>query len=410
MKSHADQLILHMDMDAFFASVEELANPAIKGKPVVVAGPGERSIITTSSYTARKFGIRTGMTVRHAKTLCRNILIIKSDYRKYSDASQEVMSVLESFTPEVHTTSVDEAFLDIRTIVKNFGTPLHLGREVKRRVKTKTGLTCSIGIAQNWLLAKLASGMNKPDGLTILEPGKIEALLEKTPVQKLCGIGPVTTKTLNEMGIRTCGQLGRYPADLLKMRFGSYGLKLSGMGRGEEGTFLNQGQHDRSNAKSIGHSVTLPHDLTDRSSMGKVLQTLAEMVGRRARRHHCRGKTLTLTWRYDDFSTRTHRSNHPSPICMTEEIYRGSIKLLNEIDINRPVRLLGISLSDLSFEGVTASLFPDENRKENVQKALDGINDRFGEFTLAFGDTIHDLRKQKVISPSWRSKGVKNSL
>jgi DNA polymerase-4 len=403
-------MILHMDMDAFFASVEELANPALRGKPVVVAGPGERSIITTASYPARKYGIRTGMTVRQAKVLCRNIVAIKSDYRKYSDASRKIMSVLETFTPEVHATSVDEAFLDVKEIAKNFETPLHLGREVKRRVKTETGLTCSIGIAQNRLLAKLAGGMIKPDGLTVLEPERVKPLLERTPVEKLCGIGPVTTRTLNELGIRTCGQLGRYPEDLLRSRFGSYGTKLSGMGRGEEGIFLNLGQSDRSSAKSIGHSVTLPHNLTDSLAMKKVLLTLAEMVGRRVRRHNCRGKTLTLTWRYDNFTTRTKRSTFPSPIYLTEEIYRASMMLLNEIEIQRPVRLLGISLSDLFFDAFTLSLLPDEIQKEEVQKTLDGINDRFGEFTLAYGDTISDLRSQKVISPSWRSKGIKNSF
>jgi len=410
MSSGNYSMILHMDMDAFFASVEELANPGIRGKPLVVAGPGERSIITTASYPARKFGIRTGMTVRQAKARCRDLLVIKSDYRKYSDASKRVISVLETFTPEVHATSVDEAFLDISQIIKNFGTPTHLGREIKGRVKVKTGLTCSIGIARNWLLAKLASGMNKPDGLTILDPGMIEATLEKTPVQKICGIGPVTTRALNEMGILTCGQLGRYPLETLRSRFGSYGVKLSGMGRGEGGFYPDQIGSGDACAKSIGHSVTLPNDLTDRHSMGKVLQTLAEMVGRRARRHAFRGKTITLTWRYNDFSTRTKRSTLSSPIWLTEEIYRISVKLLSEIDIQKPVRLLGISLSDLFFEEYTASLLPDEIRKEEVQKTLDGINDRFGEFTLAYGDTIHDLRTQKVISPSWRAKGIKNSF
>ena len=403
-------MILHMDMDAFFASVEELANPSIRGKPVVVAGPGERSIITTASYPARKFGIKTGMTVRQAKVLCRSIVVIKSDYRKYSEASQNVMTVLESFTPDVRTTSVDEAFLDLTNQIKVYETARLFGREIKNRVKRETGLTCTVGIARNWLLAKLASGMNKPDGLTVLEPEKEKEILEKTPVEKLCGIGPVTTKALNEIGIKTCGQLGRHPADLLKIRFGSYGIKLSGMGRGEGEIFQKQGISDRSSTKSIGHSVTLQHDLIDKFCMGKVLQTLAEMVGRRARRHNCRGKTVTLTWRYDDFSTRTKRSTLSSPICLTEEIYRISSMLLQEIEILRPIRLLGISLSDLSFELHTGSLLPDEIKKEEVQKTLDGINDRFGEFTLAYGDTISDLRTQKVISPSWRSKGIKNSF
>ncbi len=410
MNSHTDPMILHMDMDAFFASVEEMANPAIRGKPLVVAGPGERSIITTASYPARKYGIKTGMTVRQAKTLCRKVVVIRSDYRKYSDASRKIMSILETFTPDVRVTSVDEAFLDAGKIVKAFKTPLYLGREVKKRIKIETGLTCSIGIARNRLLAKLAGGMIKPDGLTVLEPGMVKPLLERTPVEKLCGIGPVTTRTLNEMGIRTCGQLGRYPEDLLRRRFGSYGTRLSGMGRGEEGIFLNQGHPDGASAKSIGHSVTLPHDVTDRYSMGKVLLTLAEMVGRRVRRHNCRGNTLTLTWRYDNFTTRTKRSSFSAPLCLTGEIYRASMLLLDAIEIHRPVRLLGISLSDLSFEEFTSSLLPDEIRKEKVQKTLDWVNDRFGEFTLAYGDTISDLRSQKVISPAWRPRGIKNSF
>lgn len=405
-----ETVILHMDMDAFFASVEELANPFIRGKPLVIAGPGERSIITTASYPARKYGIRTGMTVGQAKVLCRAILIIRSDYRKYTDASRKVMKILESLVPDVNATSVDEAFLDVTPIAGNYTTPHDLGREVKKRVKEGTGLTCSIGIAQNWLLAKLASGMDKPDGLTVLEPQKVTRVLEKTPVEKLWGIGPVTTKALNGMGIRTCGQLGRYPVDLLQRRFGSFGNKLSDMGRGEGGSGLNQGPSNRSPAKSIGHSVTLPRDLSDRLSMGKVLQTLAEMVGRRARRYHCRGRTITLTWRYNDFTTRTKRSSLPSPICLTEEIYRASARLLDSVDIQRPVRLLGISLSNLSFEECTSSLLPEEARKEEVQRALDCINDRFGEFTLAYGDTIPDLRTQKVISPSWRSRGIRNSF
>lgn len=401
---------MHLDMDAFFASVEELANPSLRGAPVVVAGPGERSIITTSSYPARKYGIRTGMTVGQAKVLCKDIVVIKSDYRKYSDASEKVMSVLETFTPDIQATSVDEAFLDIGPILSRFENPLHLGKEIKRSVKQETGLTCTVGIAHNRLLAKLASGMNKPDGLTFLRQADVRATLERTPVEKMCGIGPVTAKELKGMGIRTCGQLGRYPEKSLISRFGSFGRTLSGMGRGEGGYYHDQVGRGRTSVKSIGHSVTLPNDLGDRHLMGKVLQTLAEMVGRRARRHSCRGKTVTLTWRYDDFSTRTRRTTLPSPICLTEDIYRVSRRLLDGIEIPRRVRLLGISMSDLSFEDITANLLPDDIRKEKVQKALDSVNDRYGEFTLAYGDTIPDLRTQKVISPSWRAKGIKNSF
>ncbi len=403
-------VFLHMDMDAFFASVEELWDPSLRGKPVVVAGPGERSIITTASYPARKCGIRTGMTIRQAKALRRNIIIIRADYGKYTDASQKVMSVLESFSPDVTVTSVDEAFLDMTSLIERYGTPRKMGSAVKRRVRKETGLTCSIGIAENRLLAKLASSINKPDGLTVLEPQRVKEFLENMPVERLYGIGPVTAGNLNLLGIRTCGQLGRYPEDLLRHRFGAHGRILSGMGRGEEGIFDNRSRTEDRRTKTIGHSVTLPRDITEKHSMGKVLQTLAEMVGRRARRHSGRGKTLILTWRYDDFSTHSRRSRLPYPICLTEEIYHRSVKLLDEIDILRPVRLLGISLSDLSFEGFTPSLLQHDIKKEKLQTALDGINDRFGEFTMAYGDTISDLHGQRVVSPTWRPKGIKNSI
>ena len=212
------------------------------------------------------------------------------------------------------------------------------------------------------------------------------------------------------MGLETCGQLGRYPEDLLKRRFGSYGVRLSEMGRGEDVHHEGYDCETNSTVKSIGHSVTFSTDLADRHSMTRVLQTLSEMVGRRARRHHCGGRRLTLTWRYDDFSTRTRCTTLSTPICRTEKIYRISIWLLKKIEIEKPVRLLGISLAHLSFEDQTASLLPEEIRKEEIQKTLDGINDRFGEFTLAYAETVPDLRTQKVIPPSWRPKGIKNSV
>jgi len=401
-------LFTHVDMDAFYASVEELANPAIRGRPVIIAGPGKRSIITTASYAAREYGVRTGMTVNQAKALCRDIIVIKSDYRKYADASKRVMTVLESFTPEMFIASVDEAFLETTAILRKYASRAHLGQEIKARVKRETGLTCSIGMAGNRLLAKLASAMNKPDGLTILEPDIVQSTLDVTPVEKLWGIGPVTKMTLNSLGIRTCGQLGRYPETLLCNRFGSYGKRLSLMGRGEEGIHLDKNRTLGGVGRSVGHSVTLPFDITDRQKMKTVLLTLAEMVGRRARRQRSRGRVLALTWRYEDFSTFSRRSTLPSPICLTEDIYRFSLRLLENIDIRKPVRLLGISLSDLSRGEQTLSLFPEEDKREKVQKALDNINDRFGEFTLALGDTLKDFQTLEVISPSWRPKGGRN--
>ncbi len=397
--------IMHVDMDAFFASVEERANPTLRGLPLAVAGPGERSIITTASYAARAFGVRTGMTIGQAKTLCRSITVVRADYRKYASTSIKVMEALKAFTPDLHIASVDEACLDVSALVSGSGDPAALGRKVKDAVRGATGLTCSVGMAPGRLLAKLASAMDKPDGLTCLSPAEVPGLLEITPVQRICGIGPVTTKALQDLGITTCGQLGRYPESCLVSRFGSQGKVLSRMGRGEDIHPFAGGKREPTPVKSIGHSVTLPQDLGDRDSMKRVLMTLSEMVGRRARRHKCAGGTLTLTWRTSDFSTRTSRRTLCPPLSGTREIYGHSLTLLDRIDLQKPVRLLGLTLSHLSFEEKPMSLFREERRALKLQEAVDAVNDRFGEFALAHGDSLRGLGTARIISPSWKPGG-----
>jgi DNA polymerase-4 len=405
-----NRIVMHLDMDAFFAAVEELADPSLMGRPLVVAGPGDRSVVTTASYPARSFGIRTGMTAGQAKALCGDLKVLKADYRKYSHASRIVMAVLESFTPQVHVLSVDEAFMDISDLARGPVEAAIFGRRVKDEVLRKSGLTCSIGIAPGRLIAKLASTMDKPDGMTIISQEEIKDLLEKTHVAKLCGIGQATAEKLASMGIVTCGQLGRYPLEPLRKCFGVLGEDLSRMGRGLDPSGNPLLGEKRETARSIGHSVTLPNNLTGKKNLEPVILTLSEMVGRRLRRHGGVADCLTLTWRYDDFSTHSRRRTYPAPVNLTKEIYSRTLAILSSIELKRPVRLLGISLSGLTFGSATGCLLEEDRKTQSLQEAMDWVNDRYGEFSLAFAGSIGDLRNVRVISPAWRAKGIRNSF
>ncbi|UCF29948.1 MAG: DNA polymerase IV [bacterium] len=406
-----NRVILHVDMDAFFASVEEVDNPSLRGKPVAVAGPGQRTIITTASYAAREFGVRTGMALGQGLKLCPALVIVRCDHRKYSHVSAMIIDILESFTPLVEPYSVDEAFLDVTTDLNRFGGAETLGGRIKERIREETGLTCSVGIGPNKLLAKLVGGRRKPDGLSVLAPGDVRDLMESMPVGKLCGIGPETERRLGSMGISTCGQLGRFPLQILVREFGVLGHTLSRMGRGEEDSPVVPLGAGNEKVKSIGHSATLPRDVTDLVTARRVLLTLSEMVGRRARRHDCAGNRVTLTVRYRDFTTFSRQMTLAHPIRTTSRIYRSASAILDSVSIVRPIRLLGISLSHLRFGCLQGSLFPADREEDSLQGALDLINDRYGEFSAMYADQLPDLRGSNgIIPPSWRPRGVRRSV
>lgn len=404
-------MILHVDMDAFFAAVEELYDPGLKGQPVAVAGPGERTIITTASYPAREFGVRSGMALNQGLRLCPDLIVVTCDHRKYSHYSSRILEIIESFTPLVEPASVDEAFLDGTSILDRFGGAKGLAREIKDRIRDETGLTCSVGVAPNKLLAKLASGLEKPDGLSIIEPSDVRGLLERTSVGRLCGIGPETQRRLGSMGIETCGQLGRFPRRILTGKFGVMGEALSRMGRGEDDSPIRPLGDGEVSARSIGHSATLPHDISDMDEVRRVILTLSEMVGRRARRHGCSGTRVTLTVRYTDFKTFSRQTTLPQPVRATSRIYRAALMILGSTTIRKPVRLLGVSLGNLHFGCAQESLLPSERRDDSLQGAMDLINDRFGDFSMRYADQMKDLRgANRIISPAWRPRGVRRSV
>ncbi len=398
--------ILHIDMNAFFASVEQRANPALRGKPVAVIGSAARTVILTASYEARAFGVRTGMMVHEAKQACPELILTPADNRKYTHTSRLIMAMLRDFTPLVETFSIDEAFLDVTGSLRLFGSVERIAWLIKARIRHAFGLTCSIGIAPNKLLAKLASDMQKPDGLTIIRPEEIPHILAAVPVQNLCGIGRKTERELTLFGIKTCGDLGRFPVEILTRRFGVVGERLHRMGLGEDDSPVVPAE-EAPEVKSVGHSTTLDRDVDKREDMLRCLLQLSEMVGRRARKHAVQGKTVTLTLRYGDFTTINRQATLPGHTNQSDEIYRAAVDILDTIRLAQPVRLLGVRITGLRHHGEQLPLFMDERKKALATAAMDSVNNRYGNFTVTYGSLLEEEGGAEVISPAWRPEGIR---
>jgi len=399
--------IMHIDMNAFFAAVEQQSNPDLRGKPIAVIGSGERTIITTCSYEARAFGVKTGMPVGLAKRHCPQLILVVGNNRKYTDTSTGIINIFRDFTPQVEVFSIDEAFLDVSGSLALYGSAERIAMLIKARIRHQYGLTCSVGIAPNKLLAKLASEMKKPDGLTRIDADKIYEILETVPVDDLCGVGRKTAQQLTLLGIRTCGDLGRFPLSVLKKRFGIVGERLQAMGRGIDHSPVVPAAEDDA-VKSVGHSTTLPHDIDDPLEIRSWLLRLSEMVGQRARRYHMAGRTVTLTIRYADFSTFSVRATGVDWLSRSDAIYHAATTLLDTLTLAQPVRLLGVTLSTLRQEVQQYSLFEGERKAQQVAEAIDNVNDRYGGFAVTYGSTLEREKAARVISPAWRPEGVKN--
>lgn len=400
------RVIMHLDMNSFFASVEQQANPELQGKPIAVIGRG-RTVVTTASYEARAFGVKTGMNTWQAKQACPQIIFVVGDNRKYADTSTHIMRMMCEYTPLVEVFSIDEGFLDLTGSLSLFGSAKRVAYLLKARIHHELGLTCSIGIAPNKLLAKLASDMQKPDGLTIIPPDKVTEVLENLPVKELCGIGSKVEKQLARFGIQTCGQLGRYSVESLKRHFGVIGERLNQMGRGIDRSPIVPPE-DEEEVKSIGHSMTLDRDISGRENLLKYLLQLSEMVGRRARRYGVEGKTIHVTVRYDDFTTVGRQQTRTDPTNQTAAIYRMAIAILDTLYLSQPVRLLGVRITNLIHKGEQMSLFEENHRTTKATAAMDEANSRFGDFTVTYGSILETEEKgSHVISPAWRPDGIR---
>ena len=403
------RIVMHCDMNAFFASVEQQANPELQGKPIAVVGGSGRTVITTSSYEARAFGVKTGMAKWEALRCCPQLIIVVGDNKKYTYTSARIVEMMKEYTPQVEVFSIDEAWLDVTHSLSIFGSPERIAYLLKARIKESFGITCSIGIAPNKLLAKLASDLHKPDGLTTIKPEDVSRTLERMPIKELCGIGRKMERHLNLMSIYTCGELGRCDESRLTRKFGIIGSRLKQMGLGIDDSPVAPIEED-DEVKSVGHSMTLRQDVSKREDILKYLLQLSEMVGRRARRYGVSGRTITLHIRFADFYSNFGKQNTlRSYIKQSSDIFKAAVAILDTTELLQPVRQLGVKLSNLSYESEQLSLFRDEQRKIDAIRAMDSVNDRFGAFKVTFGSLLTAEDKgSHVISPAWRPEGIRN--
>lgn len=378
-----DRIILHIDMDAFFISVEQRDDPSLRCKPAAVCGSLTRSVVTSATYEARPFGIRAGMPVQEAKRRCPGLILVKGNHAKYTETAARIFSIFKQYTPGVEIASIDEAYLDITQSQLLFKSPLHVAQSVKERIKKQEQLTCSVGIAPNKLLAKLGSRLKKPDGLVVLPKEEVGKILEDLPVGELFGIGPRLEEELRSVGVFTCGQLGRFPILPLNRRFGAIGGRLHDMGLGLDDSPVVPFDQEE-DAKSISHSVTLEEDSSDPEVLRKVLFHLSERVSRRMRGGGCYGRRVTLTVRYADFYTFSKQKTLAQLINSGNEIYRHALQIFESILHPQPIRLLGVGVSHLKKEWCQLPLFERREKKDALLNTMDRVNDRFGDWALTW--------------------------
>lgn len=379
--------ILHVDMDAFFASIEQRDNPHLKGKPVIVGGPaGGRGVAATCSYEARQYGVRSGMALAEAERRCPHGIFLKTNGKKYTKTAIKIVEIFHRYTPVVEPVSIDEAYLDITGTLKNYTCEVQLARILKQDIENILALTCSVGIARNRIFAKLASEMNKPDGLTILTDDRIKKTVHPLPVEKLWGIGEKTSAVMHTLGITTIGELTRCPDNVLKKHFGSNGPHLKQVARGESSASVIP-IDKRPEEKSIGHEHTFAHDIRDPDISPRMLLKLSQKVGRRMRKKGFAGKTVTLKLRYSNFETHTHRETFPDFIRDDLKIYEAGKMLFDHLyQKHRAVRLLGISMSKLMPLTASENGFPHQSDLFQMPSGMNGIlpmmdllRDEFGE-------------------------------
>ncbi|MFH1752653.1 MAG: DNA polymerase IV [Candidatus Omnitrophota bacterium] len=401
-----DRTIIHIDMDAFFAAVEERDDPSLKGKAIGVIGANTRTVLVTASYEARKYGVKTGMNVPEAKAACPHILLVRANHEKYTKICGQIVEMLDGFSPLVEIFSIDEFFVDAAGLSKIFGPPLEMADKIKRRIKDETGLTASVGIGPNKLIAKLASDMCKPDGIKYIKAAEVSKTLKDLPVEELCGIGRSTKNALRLMNIKSCGELGRTKQSILTDRFGVVGEKLFLMGRGIDDSPVMPFRKG-AKEKSMGHSMTLTRDISDKKELLKHLLRLSDMVGTRLRRQGMTGNTVSVTIRYKSFKTFQKQKSIEMPTSSTKVIFGVVKHIINSLKLAEPVRLVGVSVQNLRESFPVLSLFKEDEKPGKLDKARDTINNIFGTDTIQFASIIDLKSPDKVISPSWRPHGAR---
>ena len=404
--------ILHVDMDAFFASVEVVRRPELRGRPVVVGGEGDRGVVAAASYEARAFGVRSAMPSTRARRLCPDIVFLRGDHRLYGEVSGRIMEVFRRYTPLVEPLSLDEAFLDVSGVSRLHGSPEQVAAAIRADLSASESLTCSVGVAPNKFLAKLASGQAKPKaglagpvfgtGIEVVAVDGVEAFLDPLPVQTVWGVGPRTFERLERFGVRTVADLRDVPADTLVSALGrAVGSQLWRLARGIDDRAVEPEQV----TKSVGHEETFARDLADPLEIRRHLVRMVDAVARRARSAGVAGRTVSVKLRYPDFTTMGRSHTLPDPTDLAVEILEVATGLVDSVDTTPGIRLLGVSLGNLQDGSVRQLRFNDIEVAQGrapgwraAEGAVDEIRERFGN--SAIGPAVADELGPKEIGDS----------
>ena len=388
-------MIIHVDMDAFYASVEQRDRPDLEGKPVIVGGsPERRGVVAAANYAVRQFGVHSAMPSSTAQRLCPHAIFLPARLDYYAQISDQIRAIFHRFTPLVEPLSLDEAFLDVSGSEQLFGAAESVGRQIKEAIRSELNLVASVGIAPNKFLAKIASDLEKPDGFVEVDPNGVQAFLDPLPVGRLWGVGRQTSKVFQRLGVHTISQLRALPLSVLTSHFGSHGEHLSKLAHAIDNRPVVP---DRA-AKSISNETTFATDLDDQESLRAWLLELTEQVARRLRRHALRGRTVEIKVRFADFQTITRSRKLPEPTNSTQTLWEQANALLStRLPSNHlPVRLLGMGVTEIDRTGVTQQQLFDEadrERQDELDEVGDQIRDRYGSKALSRGSTLkHNAR------------------
>ncbi|WP_298864491.1 DNA polymerase IV [uncultured Microbacterium sp.] len=368
--------ILHVDMDAFYASVEVLYDPSLRGLPLIIGAPDGRSVVSSASYEARRYGVRSAMPVSQAVRLCPQARIVPPDFTKYRAVSEAVMDVFRSVTPLVEQLSIDEAFLDVRGVRRLWGSPGEIAVLLRRRVRDEVGITCSVGVAATKHVAKMASTISKPDGMLIVPAARTQEFLDPRPVGAIWGVGPKTVETLQRRGIRLIRDVRETPLESLSRAVGpALALRMQQLARGEDARAVQTARIE----KSVGHEETFEVDVTDAAVLRAELLRLSDRVGARLRSSGWQAGAVAIKIRFADFSTLTRTTSLPEPTEVGQRIGDTAVGLFDQLERRDPVRLVGVRAEKLrESAGGALALWDDDEDQRRLEGALDDARARFG--------------------------------
>jgi DNA polymerase-4 len=377
LPARPDRQILHIDMDAFYASVEQLDDPSLRGHPVLVGARSPRGVVAAASYEARPFGVHSAMPMAQATRLCPHAVVVPPRMARYAEASEAVFEILHRFTPLVEGLSLDEAFLDVTASGSLFGDGFAIARKIKDTILEETGLKASAGVAPCKFVAKIASDIEKPDALVVVPPRDVVAFLTPLPVERMWGVGAKTAPKLRSMGFETLGDLATADPRRLELLLGAWGKQAQALARGIDSRAVEPNRL----AKSIGAEATFEHDVRDRAELRRHLLEQAGRVARRLCREELSGRVVVLKVKFSDFSLKTRRVTLSEPVADTDGVYAAACTLLDGVELVRPVRLTGVAVGDLTPLSPHPTLFADalRDRRQKLEQVSLRIADRFGD-------------------------------